>query len=110
VKPVLDVRRQTFGRQSMLLALSPPRPGHRPRPGEGLDRRDHGDLRRQHPLHLVVAVPALRSLVVAQPERLPGDDLDYPDDPDVPLDVVEREAHLLCPVNGCVSRTITARR
>jgi hypothetical protein len=28
--------------------------------------------------------------------------IDYPDDPDVPLDVVEREARLLCPVNGCL--------
>lgn len=102
VQPVLDVRRQTFGRQSKVLALS------HPDLARGMDpRRDwtsgimafYADSTRctwwwPCPHCGAYSSPnanASRYMVI-----------DYPDDPDVPLNVIEREARLLCPVNGCL--------
>ena len=100
-KMLLDIRRQTFGRESKLLALS-----HCDRAG-GL-----------HPRHWHSGIMGL----YAQSDRRvwywrcpecdgwsspnPSADrvmvLDYPSDPDVPLDEIAAAARLICPVNGCV--------
>ncbi|WP_374572550.1 terminase gpA endonuclease subunit [Phenylobacterium sp.] len=102
VKPVLDVRRQTFGRQSKLLALS------HPDLARGLDRAKDWTSG-------VMAIFADSTRCVwywpcphcgAWSSPAPIADrvmtLEFPSDEDVPLDEVERQAHLLCPVNGCV--------
>ena len=100
-KVLLDVRRQTFGRESKLVALSHP------------DRA--GGL---HPRHWNAGIMAL----YAQSDRRvwywqcpecggwsspnPSADrvmtLDYPDADNVPLDDVADQARLICPCNGCV--------
>jgi hypothetical protein len=65
VKALLDVRRQTFGRLDAARD-QPSRPGRRASTrARRLDRRHHGDLRRQRPARLVLALSALRRLVVA---------------------------------------------
>ncbi|MCW5760875.1 MAG: phage terminase large subunit family protein [Phenylobacterium sp.] len=101
VKPVLDVRRQTFGRQSMVLAMS------HPDMARGLNpARDwtsgimayYADSTRgvwywECPHCGCWSSPAP---IAARPMTL-----EFPRDPDVPLDVVAAEAHLLCP-NSCV--------
>ena len=100
VKSLLDVRRQTFGRQSKLLAMS------HPDQAQGLDpTKDwtagimsiYADSDRR-----VWYWPCPHCGAYSSPVPIAARimTLEYPED--APLDVVEREAHLLCPVNGCV--------
>lgn len=102
VKPVLDVRRQTFGRQSKVLAMS------HPDLARGMDPdKDwtsgimafYGDSTR---CTWWWPCPHCGAYSSPNPNASRVMTIEYPDEPDVPLDVVEREAHLLCPVNGCV--------
>lgn len=101
VQPVLDVRRQTFGQQSMVLAMS------HPDLARGLDPAQdwtsgimafYADSTR---CTWWWPCPKCRAYSSPNPNARRVMTIDYPDDPDVPLDVVEREARLLCPVNGC---------
>lgn len=98
VKEVLDVRRQTFGAQSMILAMS------HPDLATGLDPAKDW-------LRGIMAMyadstrftwwwdcPHCGAASSPNPNASRVMSLEYPTDPDVPLDVVEREAHLLCPV------------
>lgn len=102
VKSLLDIRRQTYGRQSMLLALS-----HADR-ARGMDpEKDwtagiaaiYADSDRRI---WWWRCPECGATSSPHPSASRYMALDYPDDPDVPLDVIEREAVLICPVNGCV--------
>jgi phage terminase large subunit GpA-like protein len=101
IKPVLDVRRQTFGRQSMLAALS------HPDLATGLDPAKDW-------LKGIMALyadstrftwwwqcPHCRAFSSPNPTTSRQMVLDYEDDPEAPLDVVEASARLICPVNGC---------
>lgn len=102
VKPPLDVRRQTFGLQSMLLAMSHPDKARGLRPEQDWTSgimAIYADSDRcawwwpcPHCGAWSSPVPIASRVMV----------IDYPTDPDVPLDVIEREARLICPVNGCV--------
>lgn len=101
VKALLDVRRQTFGRQSMLLAMS-----HCDR-ARGLtpERGDwaagimafYADSDRRVWYWPCPSCGAWSSPV---PTALRVMTIEYP--ADAPLDAVEREARLVCPVNGCL--------
>lgn len=102
VKPVLDVRRQTFGRQSMVLAMS------HPDLARGLDpAKDwtagimafYGDSTRFIWCWKCPHCGAWSSPVPIAPRVMT---LEYVSDEDATLDDVEASAHLLCPVNGCV--------
>jgi phage terminase large subunit GpA-like protein len=99
-KTLLDIRRQTFGRQSMLLALSHPDRAKGLKPETdwtaGImaiyadsDRRVWYWPCPHCGAHSSPAPLAQRVMTLVYPE-------------DAPLDVVERETHLLCPVNGCL--------
>ena len=102
VKTLLDVRRQTFGRQSKLFALS------HPDQAKGLDpSRDwtggimsiYADSDRR-----VWYWPCPHCGAFSSPVPTAGRvmTLAYPDAAEATLDEVEAGAHLLCPVNGCV--------
>ncbi|PXW23398.1 terminase gpA endonuclease subunit [Paraburkholderia caballeronis] len=100
IRALFDVRRQTYGRQSKLLALS------HPDRAEGLNPETdwaagimaiYGDSDRRVWYWPCPECGAWSSPVpIAQ--RVMA--LSYPED--APLDVIEREAHLVCPVNGCI--------
>lgn len=105
VKPVLDIRRQAaqaLGRRTMLLAMS------HPDMALGLDPAKHWS----SGIMAIYADSTRRCWywrcphcgAVSSPAPIADRvmTLEYPSDPDVPLDVVAAEAHLLCPVNGCV--------
>lgn len=101
VKTMLDIRRQTFGRQSKLLAISHPDMAKGLKPATDWTSgimSIYADSDRcvwywPCPICGAVSSPApVARRVMA---------IEYPSDPDVPLDVIEREAHLLCPVGGC---------
>ncbi|MBN3851998.1 phage terminase large subunit family protein [Paraburkholderia sp. Ac-20340] len=100
IKAVLDIRRQTFGRQSMLLAMS-----HPDRARGLIPERDwsagimamYGDSDRRIWYWPCPECGAWSSPIPTAPRFM---DLHYPEDGT--LDDIEREARLLCPVNGCL--------
>lgn len=100
VKALLDVRRQTFGRQSTLLALS------HPDMARGLvPERDwsagimaiYGDSDRRLWYWPCPHCGAWSSPVPTAPRFMA---LQYPEDGT--LDEIEQQARLVCPVNGCL--------
>ena len=100
VKPVLDIRRQTFGRQSMLLALS------HPDQARGLDpAKDwtggimaiYADSDRR-----VWYWPCPHCGAWSSPAPIAARVMSIEYDETGTLDDVEKSAHLLCPVNGCI--------
>lgn len=102
VQPVLDVRRQTFGRQSMVLALS------HPDLARGLDpAKDwtsgimafYADSTR---CTWWWPCPKCRAYSSPNPNASRVMTIDCPDDPEAPLEVIERETRLRCPVNNCL--------
>jgi hypothetical protein len=101
VKGMLDIRRQTFGRQSKLLAIS------HPDMAKGLDPATDwtaGIMSIYADSDQCVwywRCPQCGATSSPAPTAKRVMVIKYPEDPDVPLDVIEREAHLLCPVNGC---------
>lgn len=101
VKPVLDVRRQTYGRQSRLLALS------HPDLARGLDPAKDwtsGIMAFYGDSTLCTwwwKCPKCGAFSSPNPNAQRYMTIDYPDDPEAPLDVIAREARLLCPVNSC---------
>ncbi|MBG0879418.1 phage terminase large subunit family protein [Burkholderia sp. 9775_39] len=100
IKAMLDVRRQTFGRQSMLLAMS-----HPDRARGLIPERDwsagimaiYGDSDRRVWYWPCPECGAWSSPVPIAARHMT---LQYPEDGT--LDEIEREARLLCPVNGCL--------
>lgn len=100
VKPVLDVRRQTFGRQSMVLAMSHPDLARGLNPSKDWTSgimAYYGDSTRavwywECPHCGMWSSPA--------PIAARQMTLEFPRDEDVPLDVVAAEAYLACPA-GC---------
>ncbi|MFD1557080.1 terminase gpA endonuclease subunit [Paraburkholderia silviterrae] len=100
IKALLDVRRQTFGRQSMLLAMS-----HPDRARGLIPERDwsagimamYGDSDRR-----VWYWPCPHCGVWSSPVPIAARHmtLHYPEDGT--LDEIEQETRLLCPVNGCL--------
>lgn len=100
VKALLDVRRQTFGRESMILALS-----HPDRARGIVPERDwtagimaiYGDSDRR-----VWYWPCPHCGAWSSPAPIAARvmTLDYP--ADGTLDEIERAARLICPVNGCL--------
>lgn len=101
VKALLDIRRQTYGRQSKLLAISHPDRARGLKPAEWTDgvMAIYGDSDRrvwywQCPDCGAWSSPcptAARVMTISYPE-------------DGTLEEIEREARLLCPVNGCLIR------
>ncbi|WP_321968848.1 phage terminase large subunit family protein [Paraburkholderia tropica] len=100
IKAVLDIRRQTFGRQSMLLAMS-----HPDRARGLIPERDwsagimamYGDSDRRIWYWPCPECGAWSSPIPIASRFMT---LHYPEDGT--LDEIEREARLLCPVNGCL--------
>ncbi len=101
VKTMLDIRRQTFGAQSKLLMISHPDMAKGLKPETDWTAgimsvyadSDRGLWYWRCPVCGATSSPcptAKRQMTI-----------EYPSDPDVSLDVIEREAHLLCPVGGC---------
>jgi phage terminase large subunit GpA-like protein len=100
-KILLDIRRQTFGRESMLLALS-----HPDRAG-GLDPRHWNAgimaLYAQSDRRIWYwQCPECGAWSSPNPTAERVMVLDYPDADGVPLDEIADATRLLCPVNGCV--------
>lgn len=98
-KPLLDVRRQTFGRESTILALS------HPDAAGGLDDRrwNRGimSLYRESDRRLWWwQCPECGCWSSPNPTAARVMTLEYP--ADAPLDEIHEAAHLLCPVNGCI--------
>lgn len=101
VQPVLDVRRQTFGKQSMVLAMSHPDLARGLNPAEDWTSgimAFYGDSTR---CTWWWPCPKCGAYSSPNPNAARYMTIDYPDGPEVTLDQVEREARLLCPVNGC---------
>lgn len=101
VKVLMDARRTTFGRGSMLLAMShcDRATGYRPERGDWNNgiMSMYADSDRR-----VWYWPCPQCGAWSSPVPFAGRvmTLEYPED--ATLDVVQREAHLLCPVNGCI--------
>jgi hypothetical protein len=102
VKAVLDIRRQTFGDQSMLLAMSHPDLATGLDPAKDWVRGIMAFYADSTRFTWWWECPHCGAFSSPNPNAARVMTLEYPSDPDVPLDVVEREAHLLCPVNGCI--------
>lgn len=101
VKTMLDIRRQTFGRQSKLLVLSHPDMAKGMNPDTDWTSgilSIYGDSDR---CLWYWRCPVCGGTSSPHPLAQRVMSIEYPPDPDVPLDVIEREAHLLCPCNGC---------
>lgn len=102
VKPVLDVRRQTFGRQSKVLAMSHPDLARGMDPDKDWTAGIMAFYADSTRCAWWWPCPHCGAYSSPTPNASRVMTIQYPEGPDVPLDVVEREAHLLCPVNGCV--------
>jgi phage terminase large subunit GpA-like protein len=97
---LLDVRRQSFGRQSKILAISHPDKARGPDPDNDWTAGImalYGDSDRRvwywpcpHCSGWSSPVPIAKRYMA----------LDYPED--ASLDVIEEKTHLICPINGCV--------
>ncbi len=101
VKTLLDIRRQTFGRQSMLFAIS------HPDKAKGLKAETdwtsgimsiYADSDRRAWWWRCPTCGGTSSPIPTASRVMT---IDYPAGADVPLEVIEREARLLCPCNGC---------
>lgn len=102
VQPVLDVRRQTFGQQSMVLALSHPDLARGMNPAEDWTAGIMAFYADSTRCTWWWPCPHCGAFSSPNPNASRYMIIDYPDELDVPLDVVEREARLICPVNGCL--------
>ncbi len=102
VQPVLDVRRQTFGKQSMVLALSHPDLARGLNPATDWTAGIMAFYADSTRCTWWWPCPQCGAYSSPNPTAKRYMTIEYPDDPDAPLDVVEREARLLCPVNGCL--------
>jgi phage terminase large subunit GpA-like protein len=102
VQPVLDVRRQTFGQHSMVLALSHPDLARGMNPAEDWTAGIMAFYADSTRCTWWWKCPHCGAFSSPNPNASRYMVIHYPDDDDVPLDVVEREARLLCPVNGCL--------
>lgn len=101
VKTMLDIRRQTFGAQSKLLAISHPDMAKGLKPETDWTSgimSIYADSDRGLWYWRCPTCGATSSPCPTAKRQMP---INYHTDPDVPLDVIEREAHLLCPVAGC---------
>ncbi len=104
VRPPLDIRRQTFGRQSMLLAMSHPDLARGLDPAKDWTSGIMGFYAPSDRRVWYWECPHCRAWSSPVPIASRVMTIEYPSEPDVPLDVVEREAYLLCPVGGCIVR------
>lgn len=102
VQPVLDVRRQTFGQQSMILAMSHPDLARGMNPAKDWTSGIMAFYADSTRCTWWWPCPHCGAYSSPNPSASRYMAIDYPDGPDVPLEVVKREARLLCPVNGCV--------
>lgn len=102
VQPVLDVRRQTFGQQSMVLALSHPDLARGLNPATDWTSGIMAFYADSTRCTWWWPCPHCGAYSSPNPNAARYMTIHYPDDPDVPLDVIKREARLFCPVNGCL--------
>lgn len=102
VQPVLDVRRQTFGQQSMILAMSHPDLARGMNPATDWTSGIMAFYADSTRCTWWWPCPHCGAYSSPNPSAARYMAIDYPDDPDVPLEVIRREARLVCPVNGCL--------
>lgn len=102
VRPVLDVRRQTFGKQSKVLAISHPDLARGMDPAKDWTSGIMAFYGRSTRCTWWWPCPQCGAYSSPNPNAARVMTIDYPTDDDVPLSVIAREARLLCPVNGCL--------
>lgn len=99
-KQLLDVRRRYYGRLSTLLAISHPDRALGLNPDKDWRNgimRVYADSTRKAWYWPCPQCRGWSSPVPTEPRVMT---LEWPHD--APLDVIQREAHLLCPINGCI--------
>ena len=100
-KTLLDVRRQTFGRDSMLLAMSHCDQATGMDPSKDWARGILALYADSDRRTWWWRCPHCGAYSSPNPNAARVMVLDYPQDPGVPLDEIQDATRLLCPVNGC---------
>jgi phage terminase large subunit GpA-like protein len=99
-KALLDIRRQTFGSASMLLAISHPDQAEGMEPSRDWQRGIMAIFAESDRRIWWWPCPECGAWSSPNPIASRQMTLHYP--ADAPLDVIERDGRLLCPVNGCL--------
>jgi phage terminase large subunit GpA-like protein len=102
VMALLNPRRQTFGRESMMLAMSHPDRATGIDPDEDWSEGIMAAYRDSDRRVWYWPCPECGGVSSPAPIAKWVMRLDYPTDPDVPLDVVAEKTVLVCPHNGCI--------